>query len=128
MHRRTSTCGICVLALLLVAAAIDVRAQDAQPKTAENAPPDYGALPPAGRYYDADLAKRVADLEKQLADYAKAADAAKSQAPTKPLIAPSGRIQWMWRTSLKTPPATSSSATPKTAWAFAAQTCGLGGI
>ena len=42
----------------------------------------------------ADLAQRVSDLEKQLADYSKAAAAAKSQAPSKPLIAPSGRIQF----------------------------------
>ena len=65
-----------------------------QPKTAEIQPPDYSALPPAQDYSNADLAKRVSDLEKQLADYAKAAAAAKSQAPTKPLIAPSGRIQF----------------------------------
>ena len=61
------------------------------PKTA---PPDYSALPPAQDNSNADLAKRVSDLEKQLADYAKAAAASKSQPPTKPLIAPSGRIQF----------------------------------
>ncbi len=65
-----------------------------QPKTAENAPPDYSALPPAQDDSNADLAKRVADLEKELADYAKAAADSKSQTPTKPLIAPSGRIQF----------------------------------
>jgi phosphate-selective porin OprO/OprP len=64
-----------------------------QAKPAENAPPDFSALPPVNNSYDADLAKRVADLEKQLANYAKAAEGAKTQAPSKPLIAPSGRIQ-----------------------------------
>ena len=63
-----------------------------QPATAGNTPPDYSALPPADDY--ANLGKRVADLEQQLAAYAKAAEAGKSQAPTKPLVAPSGRIQF----------------------------------
>ena len=112
----------CVFALTLVAAATNVRAQDghgyapnypvtdqapaiqpggdpqqlasAPPTADQNRPPDYSALPPAEGPSNADLAKRVADLEKQLAKYAKAADAAKSQPPTKPVIAPSGRIQF----------------------------------
>jgi phosphate-selective porin OprO/OprP len=66
----------------------------AQPKADGNAPPDYSALPPVQDYANADLAKRVSDLEKLLADYAKAAAASKSETPTKPLIAPSGRIQF----------------------------------
>jgi phosphate-selective porin OprO and OprP len=64
-----------------------------QPKVAENAPPDYSALPPATGNADPDLARRVADLEQQLAKYSKAADAAKAKTASKPLIAPSGRIQ-----------------------------------
>jgi phosphate-selective porin OprO/OprP len=65
-----------------------------QPAGGENRPPDFGALPPAAPPSDNNLAKRVSDLEKQLADYAKAAADAKGQPPTKPLIAPSGRIQF----------------------------------
>ena len=97
MHKRTSSCSICVLAICLLAAT-ELRAQDGQdhaglsaadqaapngqptataaagqPKAVENRPPDYSALPPAQDYSNADLAKRVSDLEKQLADYAKAA-------------------------------------------------------
>ena len=60
----------------------------------QNRPPDYSALPPAEDYSNSDLAKRVADLEKALAKYAKASDAATSQPPSKPVIAPSGRIQF----------------------------------
>jgi phosphate-selective porin OprO and OprP len=66
----------------------------AQPAADPKRPPDYGALPPAEDNSNSDLAKRVADLENALAKYAKAADAAKSQPPTKPVIAPSGRIQF----------------------------------
>ncbi|MGA2798680.1 MAG: porin, partial [Thermoguttaceae bacterium] len=66
----------------------------AAPKADQNTPPDFSALPPAEDPSNSDLAKRVADLEKTLAKYTKAADAAKSQPPTKPLIAPSGRIQF----------------------------------
>ncbi len=65
-----------------------------QPTAHENAPPDYGALPPAENNSYADLSKRVADLEKELAKYAKQTAAPASQAPTKPVIAPSGRIQF----------------------------------
>ena len=73
-------CGVCVLAIVIVAAATDLWAQDGQgytpgysaadpnaapemsnqpqmaaagqPKTAENAPPDYSALPPAQDNYE----------------------------------------------------------------------------
>jgi phosphate-selective porin OprO and OprP len=65
----------------------------APPKTTESRPPDYGALPPADPS-NVDLSRRVADLEKQLADFAKAAEAGKSKPPGKPVIAPSGRIQF----------------------------------
>lgn len=82
-----------MLVTAFVTATTVVSGQESTPKTAENAPPDYSALPPPDTYYDTDLVKRVADLEKQLADHAKAAVAPKSQAPTKPVIAPSGRIQ-----------------------------------
>ncbi len=94
MHSRTLQFGIGVWACVLVAAVGDLRGQDSQPAVAPNAPPDYSALPPAQDYSSADLSKRVSDLEKQLADYTKAAAAARSGAPTKPLIAPSGRIQF----------------------------------
>ena len=56
----------------------------------ENAPPPPLAPPNSPA---ADLERRVADLEKQLAQYAKPA-ATQSDGPTKPLIAPSGRIQF----------------------------------
>ncbi len=122
MHTRLSICGTCILGIVLAAATTDVWAQGGQTYTAnyaaadparlppvtsepqmmaasqaapaENPQPDYSALPPAGSNYDSDLAKRVADLEKQLASYAKAAEGPKPAAPAKPLIAPSGRIQF----------------------------------
>jgi phosphate-selective porin OprO and OprP len=122
MRKRTSMWGIYALAVTIATITAELRAQDgqgytpgyfaadqtrspemssqpqmvaaSQPKSGGNTPPDYSALPPAGGYYDADLAKRVADLEKQLANYAKAADAAKAKSSAKPLIAPSGRIQF----------------------------------
>ena len=119
MHGRTFTMT-CVLATVLVAAATDLLAQEGQRSTAgyaadqpppppagnqppaavdqaaggEVRPPDFSALPPAQPPASDDLARRVSDLEKQLADYAKAAADAKGQPPTKPLIAPSGRIQF----------------------------------
>ncbi len=122
MRRRILSCSVCLLVMVLAASATNSRAQDsqgyvsgnfaanpmrvpevgdqpqaslaAQPMAAENAPPDYGALPPpANNYYDQDLARRVADLEKQLADFAKAAESGKEQAASKPLVAASGRIQ-----------------------------------
>ncbi len=65
-----------------------------QTTASENAPPDYAALPPAEGGSYADLSKRVADLEKQLAKYAKQSAAPGYQQPTKPVIAPSGRIQF----------------------------------
>jgi phosphate-selective porin OprO/OprP len=57
-------------------------------------PPDYSALPPPPAPTNADLAKRVSDLEKELAAFAAAAEGAKNQMPSKPLVAPSGRIQF----------------------------------
>ena len=68
--------------------------QAVQPTAAENAPPDYRALPPPDNGAYADLSKRVDDLEKELAKYAKPGGAPGYQQPTKPLIAPSGRIQF----------------------------------
>ncbi len=72
-------------------------AADNQPASGSNVPPDRPPPPTAEDVANADLAKRVSDLEKALADYAKAAAAtpaaAAPAAPTKPLIAPSGRIQ-----------------------------------
>ncbi len=118
MYKRIFQWTICILAIASLVAttvaygqdrqqAIPIYSADAAPAnqrggvaqlaaadsamTAANAPPDFSALPPA---QDANLAQRVSDLEKQLADYANAAAAAKSQAPTKPLVAPSGRIQF----------------------------------
>ncbi len=125
MHGRISKWGICALAVALAAAAADLRAQDGrgpalnqaaagtaspspagsqlqlaadnQPASGSNVPPDRPPPPTAEDVANADLAKRVSDLEKALADYAKAAAAtpaaAAPAAPTKPLIAPSGRIQ-----------------------------------
>ena len=109
----------CALAIILLAVATGLRAEENptspasnatpqppapptgnQPASGENRPPDYSALPseaPAAATASSspdDLAKRVSDLEKKLADYSKAAADAKSQAPSKPLIAPSGRIQF----------------------------------
>jgi phosphate-selective porin OprO and OprP len=121
MHNRISMWGGYAIALVLVAGTAELYAQDGQgytqgyspsvqtrlpdvnnqlqmvaadqPKTAENTPPDYSALPPAQDDSNADLVKRVEDLEKQLAKYGKAADAAKPKPSGKPVIAPSGRIQ-----------------------------------
>ena len=84
MHKRTFSCGICVLAIVLITSATDLWAQDGQPKTADNAPPDYSALPPAPDDSNTDLAKRVADLEKELAKLTKAAADSKSQTPANP--------------------------------------------
>jgi phosphate-selective porin OprO and OprP len=120
--RRISDCGISLLVIVLGAVTTNVLGQEGQtvlatsaaaelaplpqvtnqpqmaaadrPTTPQYLPPDYSALPPAGGAYDADLAKRVADLEKQLANYAKAAESGKPKASAKPLIAPSGRIQF----------------------------------
>ena len=50
-------------------------------------------LPPVEQPSVTDLAKRVAELENQLAQYANAQAAVKAQAASKPLIVPSGRIQ-----------------------------------
>ena len=122
MQKRILSYSVCVLFMVVAASATDLRAQDGQgyasesfaanptrvpevgnqpqavaatePKAGENTPPDYSALPPPpANNDDQDLARRVADLEKQLADYTKAAEAAKTQAGSKPLVAPSGRIQ-----------------------------------
>ncbi len=114
MGKRTSTCSACVLAMAFVAAATNLWAQDgqrftsdyvaadqapavqtaSQPPAGENSPPDFSALPPPQEDSNADLEKRVSDLERQLASYAKAPEAAKSSAPAKPLITASGRIQF----------------------------------
>ena len=122
MQKRILRYSVCVLLMVVAASATDLRAQDRQgyasesfaanptrvpevgnqpqavaatePKAGENTPPDYSALPPPpANNDDQDLARRVADLEKQLADYAKAAEAAKTQVGSKPLVAPSGRIR-----------------------------------
>ena len=50
--------------------------------------------PPPGKIPGADLAKRVADLEARLAELTHPAAAAGPAPPSKPLIAPSGRIQF----------------------------------
>jgi phosphate-selective porin OprO and OprP len=121
MHKRICL-GICLIILASISAVTQLQAQDGfglasanpaanqvrgpapdgqsqlaaadQSPTGENRPPDYGALPPPPDSSNSDLARRVSDLEKQLSDYAKSATAAKSAMPTKPLIAPSGRIQF----------------------------------
>lgn len=81
------------LAIVLSVTATVAKAQQVQPLPPIERPPDYSALPPAVDV-DNDLAKRVADLEGQLAKLAKAADVGKAKTPAKPLIAPSGRIQF----------------------------------
>lgn len=85
-HRTT----VWTLGLAIAMMATAARGQETELRLAENTPPDYSALPPT---VDTDLARRVAELEKQLAQHAKAADEAKAKTPAKPLIAPSGRIQ-----------------------------------
>jgi phosphate-selective porin OprO and OprP len=119
MYGRISTWGIGAAAIMLAASCTNARAQEDQgygsgysaadqsapqkadqpqmvaadsPNAAGNAPPNYGALPPAANSSDADLTKRVADLEDQLAKMAAAAKSP-SRSSGKPLIAPSGRIQ-----------------------------------
>lgn len=93
MDRRAFSGSVCVLAIVLLAGITDLPAQEPQLAAVPNMPPDLSALPPVTDPSNAELAKRVSDLEKKLADYTKAAAAAKSAAPTKPVIAPSGRIQ-----------------------------------
>ncbi len=104
MHKRMFCSAVCGFAIILATSATNLRAQDGQAyppgnlaagstNTAESAPPDYSALPAANANYDADLVQRVADLEKQLAKFTKAADAAKQKAASKPLVVPYGRIQ-----------------------------------
>lgn len=120
MHRHIAIWGGCAVVMIVAATATRLQAQDGpgytpsyyaaeqrrlpdvgnqqqlaaadQPKIADSSLPDYSALPPADPS-NADLEKRIADLEKQLAKYGKAADAAKPKASGKPVIAPSGRIQ-----------------------------------
>ncbi|MGA2032003.1 MAG: porin [Thermoguttaceae bacterium] len=50
--------------------------------------------PPSAETANADLTQRVADLEKRLADLAKQGTTTTSGAPTRPLIVPTGRIQF----------------------------------
>ena len=80
------------LAIVFAMTPIVARGQAPQPVNLESRPPDFSALPPPD-YTNAELAKRLADVEKILAEQAKAG-APKSSAPAKPLIAPSGRIQF----------------------------------
>ncbi|MEN6448948.1 MAG: porin [Thermoguttaceae bacterium] len=110
MHRHASKWGICALAVAVAATAGNLLAQDQSApspgypqatdvqQAADTRPAADADRPPAPTAEDvanADLAKRVSDLEKKLDEAAKAA-AAKPlvpAAPAKPLIAPSGRIQ-----------------------------------
>lgn len=117
MVRRASVFCVLALSVISVAIAADARGQDGQPaqgysgyapstpdqpqlvaagqsKAVESLPPDYGALPPSDGPTTSELAKRIAALEKQLADSAKSASAAKLQTPPKPLCVPTGRIQF----------------------------------
>ena len=51
-------------------------------------------LPPPPRSNDEDLARRVADLEKQLADFAKAAEGAKARRPASRWWSPAAASKW----------------------------------
>jgi phosphate-selective porin OprO and OprP len=101
MRVRNVSAGSWILGVALVSVAAGAWGQNlaADPSGGElpSVASAFGNLPdrppPPVDPSNADLAKRVGDLEKKLAEYAKA-DAAKSAAPTKPLIAPSGRIQF----------------------------------
>jgi phosphate-selective porin OprO/OprP len=72
-------------------------AQPGQPPSFDQVASAEGVLPtpppPTAENTDRDLAERVANLEKQLAQ-AKQSTPAKPAAPTKPLVTPSGRIQF----------------------------------
>jgi phosphate-selective porin OprO and OprP len=105
MRVRSLLCGGWALVIVFVAMAAEMCAQETpigvpQPPPPEiggqpasgNSPPDFSLLPPAEDDTSAGLAKRVAELEKQLAGITKAAQA-RPQKPAKPLIVPSGRIQ-----------------------------------
>ena len=63
---------------------------------ADIVPPPLPPPPPptSAETPNADLTQRVADLEKRLADFAKQDTTAKAQAPSRPLVVPSGRIQF----------------------------------
>ncbi|MEN6457354.1 MAG: porin [Thermoguttaceae bacterium] len=102
MHKCVSTWGICFMAVALVTVTTELRAQDrtatgadsqltADVQTASN--PDRPPAPTAEDVANADLQKRVSELEKKLAEYAKANAAAKTAASAKPLVTPSGRLQ-----------------------------------
>jgi phosphate-selective porin OprO and OprP len=94
MRKHFRRWSVLTFGLTLILTAGVVRGQNGQPGNIANMPPDYSTLPPAQNDPNSDLARRVADLEKQLAEFGKAAEAAKTKAATKPLIAPSGRIQF----------------------------------
>jgi len=79
------------LAMVLAISAMPARGQEVQTSASDDSPPDFSALPPSQDKANADLARRLADVEKQLAEHAKAT--AKPQGSAKPLIAPTGRIQ-----------------------------------
>lgn len=94
--------GICAIAAMVVASATNAWGQIGQEYASNylaegqagvgSSQPDFSALPPPQDYSNADLAKRIEDLEKQLGKYAKAAEANKPKSE-KPLVMPSGRIQ-----------------------------------
>ena len=123
MSPRLLRWSVCFLSILFFAAVAESRGQDSQgagatyadaaasasetlrvaapnlayndqPPAVQPTPPDYSALPPTEAPSNADLAKRIADLEKKLAKYSDATDKPASSSPSKPLIAPSGRIQF----------------------------------
>ena len=122
MHKRISSCSVCVLAMVLAAAATDLRAQDGQgyapgnfaadqtrapeigdqpqmvaagqPKAAENAPPDYSALPPAERQLRSRIWRSALPTwRSSWRTTPKRLPRPRPKQPSKPLIAPSGRIQ-----------------------------------
>ncbi|MCE5268312.1 MAG: hypothetical protein LLG00_10550 [Planctomycetaceae bacterium] len=105
--------SVCLVAIALLAASTKLQAQNyadptypgvgnqiqatptGQYAVADNAPADRPPAPTAQDVNNADLMKRVSDLEKKLADYAKAAEGKPAPAaPLKPLVTPSGRIQF----------------------------------
>ena len=148
MHKRTFICGICVLAIVFVAAATDLWAQDGQGYA-----PDYSAAdqapapvssqpqmvaagqprPPKMRPPTTALCRRPKTTRTRIwrnefqtwrsswRTTPKRPRRPSPQAPTKPLIAPSGRIQFDVANFTQNAASDASSAMPKTPWASAAQ-------
>jgi phosphate-selective porin OprO and OprP len=101
MTRHNFITGICILSAAFVLNGTAMQGQEpgVVPPGGATQPPvqavGYAPAPPAATFDDsnAELARRVSDLEKRLAEYSKKSSAV-PDAPTKPLVAPSGRIQF----------------------------------